>query len=147
MNRDLAGGIGLLALAALYYAGTRQIQSSSLSDDVGADGMPLVLATVLAGLAALLVLRGLRAGRAASGEGGARPRRALGFLAVAAVYMPAAWLLGYVGGLAVMIGAVALYEGARPGWQLAAVAIGGGAFFWVVFVQLLGVAQPHGVLF
>lgn len=154
MNRDVAAGLGLLAFAGLYFAATLRIQESSLSDEVGADGVPLLLAGLLAALAALLAVRGWFAGRAAratpkpeAAEGGAPVRRALGFLGVALLYGPAAYLLGYVGGLAFLIAAAACYEGARPTWRLAAVALGGAAFFWLVFVQLLGVAQPRGILF
>lgn len=152
MNRDVAAGLGLLALAGLYLAGTLQIQGSSLSDEIGADGVPLILAGLLTVLSVLLAVRGWlsgRTGRRASppGEEGAPLRRVLGFLGVAALYGPVAHALGYVGGLIFLIAAVALYEGARPSWRLAAVALGGAALFWLMFVQLLGVAQPHGVLF
>lgn len=151
MNRDVAAGLGLLAFAGLYFAATLRIQESSLSDEVGANGMPLLLVAILAVLAALLALRGWFAGRGRSvrkpeaSEGGASFGRVLGFLGVAVLYGPAAYLLGYLPGLAVLILGVAVYEGARPTWGLAAVAVGGAAFFYVVFVKLLGVAQPPGL--
>lgn len=152
MNRDVAAGLGLLALAGLYLAGTLQIQGSSLSDEIGADGVPLILAGLLAVLAVLLAVRGWWSGRAAGvtrvpGEDGAPLRRVLGFLGLAALYGPVAYALGYLGGLVFLIAAIALYEGARPSWRLVAVALGGAAFFWLMFVWLLGVAQPHGALF
>lgn len=161
MNRDVAAGLGLLAFAGLYFAGTLRIQQSELSDEVGAAGMPVILAALLAILAALLTARGWLAGRPAraggpaataegareAGEGGAPIRRVLGFLGIAALYVPVALALGYVVGLAFLIAAIACYEGIRPTWRLAAVAFGGAAFFWVVFVRLLGVAQPRGILF
>lgn len=161
MNGDVAAGLGLLLLAGLYLAQTFDLQQSSLSDEVGPGGLPLMLAVLLAFLAAVLAARGWLAARAArtgrttaaveaspASDAGAAPiGRALGFLAVAGLYGPAAYALGYVGGLAVLIAAVAFYEGARPSWQLAAVACGGAAFFWLFFVQLLGVAQPRGAFF
>lgn len=161
MNRDVAAGLGLLAFAGLYFAGALRIQQSELSDEVGAAGMPVILAALLAVLAALLAARGWLAGRPAraggptataegareAGEGGAPIRRALGLLGIAALYVPVALALGYVVGLAFLIAAIAYYEGTRPTWRLAAVAVGGAAFFWFVFVRLLGVAQPRGILF
>lgn len=154
MNRDVVAGLGLLAFAGLYFAATLRIQESSLSDEVGANGMPLLLVGILTVLAVLLAVHGWFAGRATRAarkpeafEGGAPVGRVLGFLGVASLYGPAAYLLGYVGGLALLIAAIAFYEGARPTWTLAAVALGGAAFFWLVFVQLLGVAQPRGILF
>lgn len=151
MNRDVIAGLGLLAFAGLYFAATLRIQESSLSDEVGANGVPLLLAGLLAVLAALLAVRGWFAGRATrarkpdTSEGGAPVGRVLGFLGVAVLYGPVAYLLGYAAGLAVLIMVVAIYEGARLGWSLAAVAVGGAAFFYVVFVKLLGVAQPPGL--
>ena len=151
MNRDVAAGLGLLAFAGLYFAATLGIQESSLSDEVGADGVPLLLVGILAVLAALLALRGWFASRgrptpkAEVVESGAPFGRVLGFLGVAALYGPVAYLLGYLPGLVALIVGVALYEGARPTWNLAAVAVGGAAFFYVVFVRLLGVAQPPGL--
>lgn len=160
MNRDVAAGLGLLALAGVYLAGTLQISQSSLSDEVGAGGLPLILGGILALLAAILAFRGwlarpertLAAPTATgepedSGEGSASLGRALGFLGIAALYGPVATLLGYVGGLAFLIGAIALYERARPTWRLGAVALGGAVCFWLVFVQLLGVAQPRSSIF
>ena len=152
MNRDVIAGLGLLAFAGLYFAATLRIQESSLSDEVGANGMPLLLVGILAVLALLLAVRGWFAGRATrtarkqdTSEGGAPVGRVLGFLGVAALYGPVAYLLGYTAGLTVLIMGVAIYEGARLGWSLAAVAVGGAAFFYVVFVKLLGVAQPPGL--
>ena len=152
MNRDVIAGLGLLGFAGLYFAATLRIQDSSLSDEVGARGMPLLLVGTLAVLAALLAVRGWFAGRAArvarkpeASEGGASFGRVLGFLGVAALYGPVAYLLGYMAGLAFLIMAVAIYEGARSSWRLAAVAFGGAAFFYLVFVKLLGVLQPPGL--
>lgn len=152
MNRDVIAGLGLLGFAGLYFAATLRIQESSLSDEVGANGIPLVLAALLAVLAVALAARGWFAGRAARpvqatevSEDGASFGRVLGFLGIAAVYGLVAYVLGYVAGLVVLIVGIAVYEGARPSWSLLAVAVGGAAFFYVVFVRLLGVAQPPGL--
>lgn len=151
MNRDIIAGLGLLGFAGLYFAATLRIQESSLSDEVGAKGMPVVLAALLAVLAVALTVRGwrasraLRPARAEASEDGASFRRVLGFLGIAAVYGPVAYALGYVAGLIVLIVGIAVYEGARPSWSLLAVAVGGATFFYLAFVKLLGVAQPPGL--
>jgi len=155
-NRDVASGVVLLALAAAYHVATRQIPHSSLSDEVGADGLPHLLTALLALLGALIALRGvfgrgLLARRPASPAAPApadddahqsTPLRALGFLALGVGYMLVAPLVGYPAAAALLIGSVALYEGMAPSWRLVAVACAGGLLFWLLFVVLLGVEQP-----
>ncbi len=156
-RRDAAAGGVLLALAGLYYWQTRQIQQSSLSDDVGPEGLPTVLAAALALVAVAIGIRGLlaawKAGRirrqeaAGEEEAVASLPRALGLVAIGVGYMLVAPIVGYAAGIALLVVAVALYEGLRPDWRLAAVAVGAGLFFWVSFVLLLGTDQPAGILF
>jgi hypothetical protein len=152
MNKDILSGGALLGVAGLYYVGTRQIARSSLEDGVGADGLPMVLAILLAVLALLLILRSFivasPSGAApADGEYHAKFTRALGLLAIAGGYAVIAPIIGYVPALALLIAAVALYEGAPPSWRLPVVAILGAGGFWLFFVWLLGVEQPSSLLF
>ncbi len=65
MHKDTIAGLLLLALAGAYFLATRAIPDSSLSDAVGATGLPYVLAAALAILAAMLTVKGLLASRAA----------------------------------------------------------------------------------
>ncbi len=152
--RDAIAGALLLALAGGYHALTQRIPASSLSDAVGPDGLPKLLAAALAVVAAALIVKGLWLGRApaaapapADDEAPATLPRALGFLAIGVGYMLVAPFTGYAIGLALVIAAVALYERAVPGPMLLAVAVAGGAGFWLVFVKLLGVEQPVSRLF
>lgn len=153
MNKDILSGGVLLAVAGFYYLETRQIAHSSLEDGVGADGLPVVLAILLAGLAVLLILRTFilaspsGGAAAASGEYHAKLPRALGLLAIAGGYAVVAPIVGYVPALVLLIAAVALYEGARPSWRLAVIAVLGAGGFWLFFVWLLGVEQPSSLLF
>jgi hypothetical protein len=157
INKDVLSGVILLAVAALYYAATLQIPDSSLSDEVGAQGMPQILAATLAGLGLLIAARGVIIGRKpahapvtkveADDEGEAPPRRALGFLVIAAGYVIVAPLVGFGPALALLIAAIAIYEGAVPSWRLALVAVAGALVFWLLFVQLLGVEQPQSLFF
>ena len=126
MRKDLIGSIALLGIAAAYYAASTTIFSSTLADEVGADGIPVLLAALLAEAPAL---------------------RALGLLGIGALYILVVQILGYFPTIALLIGAVALYEGMRPSWRLVAVALGGAVFFWLLFVMVLGIRQPTGLFF
>jgi hypothetical protein len=154
MNKDVLSGLILLVLAGAYYWATRQIPDSSLADEVGAQGLPTILALLLAGLAVLIVGRGLIMGRMKPVAAATDPEeeragvpQAFGLLAIAAGYVVVAPILGFGPALALLIAAVAVYEGMRPSWRMAAVAAGGALGFWLLFVQFLGVEQPRSMFF
>lgn len=158
MNKDGWSGLALLVLAGGYYWATGAILDSTLEDEVGAVGLPHALAAVLALLGLILVMRGVIAARAATAtataahheddeERDARLPRAFGFLALGAAYVLLLPYVGYLVGVALLIGSVALYEGAPRRWTVPAAAIGGAVLYWAVFVKLLGVNQPVGTLF
>ena len=155
MNKDVVSGLILLAVAVAYYWATGLIFDSSLSDEVGAQGLPRMLAFLLAGLALLIVGRGLVVARGPhivpdadpDEEPVAATPRALGFLAIAAGYVAVAPLVGFGPALALLIAAVAVYEGIRPSWHLVLVAASGAFVFWLLFVQILGVEQPQSLFF
>ncbi len=150
MNKDTIAGLLLLALAGAYFLATRTIPDSSLSDAVGATGLPYVLAAALVILAAMLTVKGLLAARAMAtplpaeeeAEERAKPLRALGFVGIGIGYMIVAPAVGYAIGLALLIVAVALYERERLSLRLVGVAAVGGISFWLIFVKLLGTEQP-----
>jgi hypothetical protein len=174
-RKDLWSGASLLALAALYGGLAQRIPASGLDDPVGARGLPNVLAILLAVVAlaimakAALAMRSTGVGVAPrretptpnpSPQGGGETRaepnngdddyraplpRALGFILIGVGYIVVAPLVGYAVALTLLIAAVAIYEGARPNWTLAAVAVGGGAAFWLIFVAGLGVEQPRSL--
>ncbi|WP_102959755.1 tripartite tricarboxylate transporter TctB family protein [Mangrovicella endophytica] len=158
MNKDLASGLLLLALAGGYFWAAETIPNSMLDDAFGPRGLPVVLAGLLAFLALILVLRGVAGLRTVTadavandeeddGEPDAALPRALGFLLIGAAYVVALPWLGYPVSIALLIASIALYERARRDWRLPAAAIFGGVLFWLLFNKLLGVAQPSGVLF
>ncbi|MGA0564373.1 tripartite tricarboxylate transporter TctB family protein [Ancylobacter sp. VNQ12] len=156
MNKDGWSGIVLLALAGAYYWASGTIANSTLEDEVGAVGLPHALAVALALLGLILVARAVLAARADAGLAGggeedeerdAKIPRALGFLAFGAAYVLLLPYVGYLLGVALLIGTVALYEGAPRRWTVPAAAIGGALLYWAVFVKLLGVNQPVGTLF
>lgn len=158
MNKDILSGVVLLAIAGTYYAWSTQIADSTLSDEIGAGGLPQVLAVILAILGLCLIGRSLLAARSrtavAAVEGGAedddenaRLPRAIGFLLFGAAYVALLPFVGYIVATALLIGGVAVYEGSPRTWIVPAAAIGGGVFYWAIFVKLLGVNQPMGSLF
>ncbi len=152
-RKDLASGAALLAIAIIYYAASSSILDTGLADEIGARGLPTVLAALLALVALGIMLRGLvpaapgKTHAAKEEEPEAPPLRALGLLLIGALYIPAASFLGYIPAVFLLLLGVVLYEGARPSWRVLAVAACGTAFFWLLFVALLGVAQPEGSLF
>ncbi|MEP7454023.1 tripartite tricarboxylate transporter TctB family protein [Phyllobacterium sp. SB3] len=156
MNKDVVSGAILIAVSGIYYAWSNQIAESTLSDEVGAAGLPHVLAILLAILGALLIVRALlaSAARTASASGSddddhnnAGLPRAIGFLLLGALYVFILPFTGYITGVALLIAAVAIYEGAPRNWTVPVAAIGGGLLYWAIFVKLLGVHQPAGTIF
>ncbi|WP_428031708.1 tripartite tricarboxylate transporter TctB family protein [Ancylobacter sp.] len=159
MNRDLIAGAVLLAIAGAYYATIDTIAESTLSDEVGAAGLPRLLAALLALIAVVMMARAVLAARAArkataavhhpdeDEENDASVPRALGLLLIGAGYVVLLPYAGYVVCVALLIAAIALYEGAARSWVVPAAAIGGATLYWAIFVKLLGVHQPAGMFF
>ncbi|MCC6466763.1 MAG: tripartite tricarboxylate transporter TctB family protein [Alphaproteobacteria bacterium] len=150
MRRDLILGLAVFALAAAYYAAADALPRSMLSDGVGADGAPKLYALMLGLLGVVQIARSIpRAGR----SGGAREPvpmgehlRALGVLAIGAVYIVVTPYLGYLPATALLIYVVTVYAGQAHSWRTAVISLGGGAVLWVSFAKLLGVPMPAGLL-
>ena len=157
MKRDFLSGGVLVALAAAYYIASGSIAESTLSDEIGATGLPRLLAMLLAliGLAliartALVALAARRAGvpvAPAEEEDGAPLPRAIGLLLIGGAYVVLLPFVGYFLAVALLIAGVALYEGAARSWVLPTAALGGATLYWAIFVKLLSVHQPAGTLF
>jgi putative tricarboxylic transport membrane protein len=141
---DLWIGLAVMALAGIYYAAALGISDSLLSDEVGAAGLPKLLAVALALAGALIALRsqtmgGLRVTVAVTA-------RALGLVAMLAAYIVLLPLAGYPLTLAALIAGMALLGGARPNLSLAAISIAAGAGFWLVFAGLFHIRMPAGLI-
>ena len=150
MRRDLVCSAILLCIAALYYLAATGIQVSTLEDEIGPRGLPAVLSALLAMAAIVIGVRALVAAPAGAGapkEAEAHWLRAIGMLAIGALYIPVASVLGYWLALALLILAVPVYERMKPSWRMFAVAAGGATFFWLLFDVVLGVRQPEGMIF
>jgi hypothetical protein len=146
--RDLGFGAAAILLGLFWYLQAAAIEDSLLSDAVGAGGVPKVLAAIMAGAGALLVLRTLlRAPPEEAGRAWLAHGKALGLLALMVAYVLAAPVLGYPLAIGLFAAAVAVYAGAPVGLTPLAFGAGVAAVFWTGFVKLLGIAFPVGTLF
>jgi hypothetical protein len=148
VRRDLVCAALGLALAAAYYAAADALPRSLLADGVGADGVPKLLAVMLAVLSVAIGARSLlaRASAATAGDPGLlRHLRALGVAALGAAFVALAPALGYPLALGLLLLAAALYYGAVPSPQVVIYAAGAAAILWLIFARGLGVAMPAGL--
>ena len=152
MSRDTAVGLGLLALAGLYWLGADQIRVSRLEGAVGAQAVPKGLAISLAVLSVLLMAQGLlRTRRVSGGTGEAEigqrhaNRRAAGMLLIGIGYLVVVGTIGYVPAVVALVLATAFYLGESPSARLVLLAVGIAVLYYLIFVRLLGIPQPPGI--
>jgi putative tricarboxylic transport membrane protein len=145
-NKDTIFGATGVALAAIYWLAADDIQRSFLADEVGADGVPKMLAVALGILGAVTVLRSRTVAIEADDEGDTdRPHlRALGLLTIGVLFAALLSPLGYLLATAGLIAGVTAYAGQKPDWRLAVAAIGGSAVLWLIFDRIFGVSLPRG---
>jgi putative tricarboxylic transport membrane protein len=133
----------MLAVAGLYYAAATALPASQLDDAVGPQGLPKSYAVVLAILAAILVVRSLRAADVAAPQRHALSRVA-GMLLIGIVYVVVAPWIGYMPALAALIMVTTYYQGGPVNRRAGIIAVSGAILFWVLFVFVLGIPQPAG---
>lgn len=152
-TRDAALGGVTLALAGAYYSAATAIPESFLSDAVGPQGLPKLYAVILAALSLILIVQG--AGGRGKGEAEGRssspvPRglllRVFGMLMIGVLYVALVPSLGYLISLAALIVATTYYQGGVINRYVAIVGVSGALFLWLLFVQVLGIPQPAGLL-
>jgi hypothetical protein len=164
MPRNLIGGVASIAIGAGYLFMAMSIRASALDDTVGPAGFPKGLAFAMIGLGLILCLQSfwaLRARRSAALTGAAADSveaagdeshglhgllRAAGMLALGIGYLLIVRWLGYVPAIALLIIAAAVYLGTPFSWRVAAIGVGGAIVYWVVFVWVLRIPQPAGLL-
>ena len=152
MRTDLVCAAALLVIAIAYYGLASGLGQSALSDEVGAAGLPMIYAMVLATLGILLALiTGLRqrliraepavtvAKRLGAGH---RLYRACGALAIGIAYLMLVPVIGYPFAIALTIGCMAVYQGERLTLPLAGIACTGGAVLFLLFDLVLGIEMP-----
>ena len=149
MAKEIALGLIAAALAAAYFDAAASIQVSLLSDEVGAGGVPKLLAIFLGALGAAQIGRALlRRGAELVTDG---PRgllvhfRAAMMLTIGAAYIVLAPFLGYPLAIALLLFVVIVYAGLPPSRDAILASSLGALVFWLTFVKLLGVTMPVGV--
>ena len=156
MSRDFVAGCFLLVFSVIYYLAATAIPESRLSDSVGPGGLPMAYGIGLGILSLLLIAQSLHTRRLAVAKA-PDPRaretarkelhaalRGAGMLSIGVAYLILLPLIGYILSLALLIGATAWYQGgARPRWLVPTAIIGAGVF-WIIFVEVLQIAQPAG---
>lgn len=146
MNRDAALGVGLLLVAAGYYALASALPPSDLADAVGPAGLPKAYAVVLA---VLSVLQIVRASTRPTADAPALTRRVLlrvaGLLAIGVLYIAVVPWVGYPVAIAGLIVGTSYYQGGRLDARVWGVGVLGALALWVVFVLVLGIEHPQGV--
>lgn len=151
---NLVFALLLLGFGIAYHLASGEIPSNALEDPVGAKGFPRLLGLVIIGLAALLVLHALvglfSSGRNAPRAGIAEVLRAhsptMLVFATVVVFLAVFDTLGYVVSVALLLIAIFVMTGLRPGVGPLTVAVLGAIAFRLVFGELLGVRFPDGIL-
>ena len=164
MPRNLIGGILTLVIGAGYLAMANNLRASALSDTVGPAGFPKALAYVVILLGLILCGQSLAAMLAARSRAlaptaaeGAEPAsdgseslrgilKAAGLLALGIVYLMVVRWLGYLPSVAVLMIASAIYLGTPLSLRVVAIGVAGAIVYWVMFVWVLGIPLPPGVL-
>lgn len=155
-DRDFHLGLIVVVLALAYGGLAHDLPVSLLSDHVGADGVPKLLAIMLGALGLGLMWRGFRAsatplslpssglGSAPSGSAAFSHWRAAGLLAIGIAYVAIMPWLGFPVTTALLVIVAAIYAGLCLDRIVIATGIGAGLAFWLVFVKVLGIAMPLG---
>jgi len=142
-----------MGLAYGYYRMADALPRSLLSDEVGADGFPKLLAICLVVFSAVLVLMGAFT-RPSIGAKEARKKaaterhaalKAAGMLLLGVAYLLVVPWVGYPVAAGLLIGAVLLFQRESPSLRLVITACLGGIFFWVFFALTLKIPMPPGI--
>jgi hypothetical protein len=135
----------MLVVSVAYYQMATSVPVSRLADAIGPQGLPKVYGLMLAALSLVVVVNARRApseSRSAKTRSGAL--RAIGMITIGVAYIVLAPWIGYLLAISALILATTYYQGGTIGRHAALVALGGGVFFWVLFVVLMGIHQPPG---
>jgi putative tricarboxylic transport membrane protein len=152
LSRDFMGGLVAVLAGGLYLSLSLKLRSSALADSIGPAGLPNTLGILMIILGLVLCAQALwqyfKSGRPKTSEWqgqGRRILRAFGLLCLGMGYLVLVKILGYAMSIAILLALVALYQGATASWRVLAIAAGGAATLWAVFVLLLGVSMPSGI--
>ena len=157
LTRDMVGAIAAILIGAVYLYFAHQLRVSALDDTLGPSGMPRILGWLMIALGAVLMVQAFAARRAVAvaaqpaekGEWEGQGRKiayAAGLLVIGAAYLFVVETLGYLISIALLIIATATYLGAGFKGRVVAIGVLGAVFLYAMFVALLGVRMPAGIL-
>lgn len=155
ITRNLAGGIATLLLGIVYLYFAYRIRPSALADTMGAGGVPRVYGWLMVMLSVILIIQSITASIrnpekstwASEWQGqGMKTIKAAGLVCFGIAYLLMVDTLGYLISIALLLIGVALYRGAPMGVRLILTGVGGAAVLWIIFVVVLGVRMPPGIL-
>lgn len=150
MTKTFLGGLAAIIIGAVYYYLALQIRETSLADTVGPAGVPKGFAFLMIGLGVALLIQSfvLRSAEnpiaAHWREDRRRMLRASGLLLIGILYLLIVPFMGYLLTIAVLVMAVAAYQGAAMSLKLAGIGFGGALMLWITFVWLLRIPMPAG---
>tara|TARA_R110000772_G_scaffold152338_2_gene263096 strand:- start:176 stop:643 length:468 start_codon:yes stop_codon:yes gene_type:complete len=153
ISKDFVAGLIAILLGSLYLYFAFKQRVSALADTVGPAGMPKVLGILMLSLGIILCIQSVvhaiktnDSGRFEWHGEGMRLLRALGLLCLAISYLVLVSFLGYIISVAILLALVAAYLGAKLNLRLAFIAGAGALILWAIFVLLLNVPMPSGIL-
>ncbi|GEM_PF-713339 len=151
LSRDFVGGIAAIIIGTFYLSLAYDLRTSALDDIFGPGGMPRVYgwAMVLLGVTLCIVTVVSRWGKDTPGEWKGQGRRiawAAGLLGIGIGYLLIVKSLGYLISMVLLIAATMIFQGERFSMRVLATALFGGALLWALFVFVLGVSMPPGLL-
>jgi len=160
MRSDILIALVLTALFGGYYLVADALPTSLMDTTVTSADTPRLIAIAGMGLSILLIVQAAMkrwlqktetlssAGTAPADDGTVEGShvRAFGILAIGAGFVAVLPYLGYVLSLALLFAAVAAFRGGRMSWNIAAFAVVAAIAFHLIFVVLLNVRMPAGVL-
>jgi putative tricarboxylic transport membrane protein len=153
-KKDAYAGVALIILAIAYWLGADGIKQSVLGGTIGADALPKMLGIALGLLSLILILQTLLGARKAKAEADDEPQepfsirphlRAAGMLLIGVGYVVLVEILGYIPGIAYLLGGVVLFVGGASRRTTILFAVIGALLFWAFFVYVLDIRQPKGI--
>jgi len=153
LNKDQAAGLFLIALGVIYYKLASRLPRSLISDRVGAEGFPKLLALALIIFSVILILQSFirKLGRTAPETEESSPKswrtfaHAGGMLSLGFGYLLIVSRVGYLLSIALLLAAALRYQKEPLSSRVLLTALLGGVFFWAFFVYALRTPMPGGM--
>ena len=153
LDKDQAAGVFLIALGVMYYRLASDLPRSLISDRVGAEGFPKLLASALILFSAVLIVQSIvrKLAQAAhereeiSNRNWRTFAHAGGMLGLGFGYLLIVSRVGYLLSIALLLAAALRYQKEPLSTRVLLTALLGGVFFWAFFVYALRTPMPAGL--